>query len=273
VSIFFRPYQGGDRLGEDWAEKIACEIAQLFSIPHAHYELAIHHGIRGVITKNFISQRGEHLIAGNELLQPYVTSVEDKANPNIQYINDVFEIMERIIVNKPIGFDSLSNIKSASDFFLGYLMFDTLISNQDRHNENWGMIVTPTGSRHLAPSYDHGASLGRNESDAKRIIRLMTKDSGQQISSYVKKAKSQFLDSDSSGKRLKLLEAFRRYGLIKKDAARVWLDRLISLQDLEVMEIVYRIPPEIMSDIAKEFTYQIILCNKANLISLYNEFG
>jgi hypothetical protein len=48
---------------------------------------------------------------------------------------------------------------------------------------------------------------------------------------------------------------------------------LLILQDLEVMEIVYKIPPEIMSDIAKEFTYQIIVCNKANLISLYNEFG
>jgi hypothetical protein len=26
--------------GEDWAEKIACELAELLGIPHVHYELA-----------------------------------------------------------------------------------------------------------------------------------------------------------------------------------------------------------------------------------------
>ncbi|MDP4536332.1 hypothetical protein Q3O60_09035 [Alkalimonas collagenimarina] len=42
------------RFGEDWAEKIACEIANLLSIPTAQYDLATYNGERGIRTKNFL---------------------------------------------------------------------------------------------------------------------------------------------------------------------------------------------------------------------------
>ena len=61
--------KNGERVGEDWAEKIACELAKLIGLPHAHYELATYNGRRGIITPNFISSKGEHLTTGNELLQ------------------------------------------------------------------------------------------------------------------------------------------------------------------------------------------------------------
>lgn len=171
----------GERLGEDWAEKIACELAELLSLPHAHYELAIYKGVRGVITKNFINknlaQRSESFTTGNELLQEHVLQLGVE-NPNIQYVEHVYKVMNDKIEGKPLGFSSLSNIKTASDFFVGYLMFDALISNQDRHNENWGMIITSKGDTHLAPSYDHGASFARNESDETRKLRLESRDKG-----------------------------------------------------------------------------------------------
>ena len=116
----------GERLGEDWAEKIACELAELLGLPHAHYELAIHKGVRGVVTKNFISkdsvQRSESLTAGNELLQEHVSQLEGE-NTNIQYVEHVYKVMKNNVKGKPIGFPSLHNIKTASEFFVGYLMF------------------------------------------------------------------------------------------------------------------------------------------------------
>ena len=265
----------GERLGEDWAEKIACELAELLGLPHAHYELAIHKGVRGVVTKNFISkdsvQRSESLTAGNELLQEHVSQLEGE-NTNIQYVEHVYKVMKNNVKGKPIGFPSLHNIKTASEFFVGYLMFDALIANQDRHNENWGMIITSKGETHLAPSYDHGASLARNESDGTRQNRLESKDKGQQIAIYVKKAKSQFQDS-STNKRLKLLEAFRRYALMEKVAALAWLDRLSLIEDVQIWLIIDRVPNLLMSNIAKKFTLQLLICNRDNLLKMYNEFS
>lgn len=263
----------GERLGDDWAEKICCELATLLKLPHAHYELAIHKGVRGVVTRNFISERGEQLILGNELLEGSLSSV-DGDNPNIQFIEDVHAVMCKSIVNKPIGFTSLNNIKTASDFFVGYLMFDALISNQDRHNENWGTILTVNGVNHLAPSYDHGASLARNVSDQEKMIRLTSKDKGQKIENFVRKARSCFIEKglDSKNKkRLKLLEAFKRYALIERTAAKAWLEILQNTKNDDVKLIIDRVPDSLMSSISKDFTYKLILCNKANLLAIHHD--
>jgi len=259
----------GERLGDDWAEKVSCELAALLELPHAHYELAIHKGVRGVITKNFTSERGEQLMLGNELLEGFVSSANGD-NPNIQFVEDVYHIMCETIVNKPIGFSSLVNIKTASDFFVGYLMFDALISNQDRHNENWGTIITVKGVNHLAPSYDHGASLARNVNDEEKKTRMASKDKGRQVHTFVLKARSCFLEQESNGrkKKLKLLEAFRRYALMERSAAKAWLEILSRVRDEDVRLIIDRVPETLMSSISKDFTYELILCNKANLLAI-----
>lgn len=49
------------------------------------------------------------------------------------------------------------------DFLARALAFDTLISNQDRHAENWGIIELgkhPNQHTRMAPLYDNGACLG-----------------------------------------------------------------------------------------------------------------
>ncbi|MCG9523240.1 hypothetical protein MCL33_10825 [Acinetobacter pittii] len=259
----------GARLGEDWSEKVACELAELIYLPHAHYELAIYNSERGVISPNFINGKDQQLLAGNLLLRNYL-DVKD-VNPNIQYIDHVHNIMINMIKLKPIGSKILSNIESASEFFVGYLMFDVLISNQDRHNENWGMITSITGN-HLAPSYDHGASLARNESDEERNNRLETRDNGRKIPVYVKRALSQF-HNPLNNKRLKLLDAFQLYGLKEKDAALAWLNLLEEkVTDDSVGLIIQKVPPTLMSEIAKKFTVQLILCNRDNLLELRNKF-
>jgi len=55
--------------GEDWAEKIACEICRLLGLPHVHYELAHDDGqnVPGVVCANFAARPGV-LLLGNQLL-------------------------------------------------------------------------------------------------------------------------------------------------------------------------------------------------------------
>lgn len=119
------------RHGEDWAEKIACEIAEALKIPHVHYELALYRGDLGVISRNFIVGNGDRLSTGNELIDRVNTSTPIESD-QFQRIARVFLVMEKIIKKKPLGFDALTSIKDASDFFVGYLLLDALISNQDR---------------------------------------------------------------------------------------------------------------------------------------------
>lgn len=247
------------RYGEDWAEKIACEIASVLQIPHVHYELALYRGQFGVISKNFILGKGERLSTGNELIERVNTYLPVESGQQ-QRITRVFLVMDKIIKKKPLGFDAINNIKSASDFFVGYLLLDALISNQDRHVENWGMIETIKGTTHLAPSFDHAASMGRNESDDNREKRLLTKDKGLSIENYVLKAKSHFYDVDN--KRLKVLQAFEH----SPTAAKDWLLKLEEVSDTMIREIIDKVPSERMNSLAKEFSYRLIICNKRNLL-------
>ncbi|HSN99472.1 MAG TPA: HipA family kinase [Candidatus Nanopelagicales bacterium] len=56
--------------GEDWAEKIAAEIAAVLGVPHATVDLATFKGHPGTLTLHFIEPDLDHgLVHGNELLQ------------------------------------------------------------------------------------------------------------------------------------------------------------------------------------------------------------
>lgn len=254
------------RIGEDCSEKIACEIAGLLEIPHVQYELAIYNGLRGVVSKNFISQnRGESLVPGNELLEKF--KISDSMELVHQTIPRVNIVMKLIIGKKPLGFHELPNIKTAGDFFVGYLMLDTLIANQDRHNENWGMIQRVNGDRHLALTFDHGASLGKNINDEKKEERLKTKDIGNSVKAYTKKAKSWFYLKQDKSTRLKVIEAFQEFGKLYPAAYQAWIGRLIAIDEEQFKKIIDRIPDHLMSDVSKKFALEMIKCNKDTIIA------
>lgn len=54
--------------GEDWAEKIAAEVAAQIQVDAANVELAQFRGRRGSASKSFINRNTDNLVHGNELL-------------------------------------------------------------------------------------------------------------------------------------------------------------------------------------------------------------
>ena len=58
---------GRERTGENWAEKVACEIARLIELPAANYEFARYQDKLGVLSESIIEDN-ERLVHGNELL-------------------------------------------------------------------------------------------------------------------------------------------------------------------------------------------------------------
>ena len=59
--------EGRPGTGENWAEKVCCEICELLGLPHANYELAEWKGQRGVISPTIVEE-WYRLVHGNELL-------------------------------------------------------------------------------------------------------------------------------------------------------------------------------------------------------------
>ncbi len=62
---------GNVTTGEDWAEKVAAEIAHLLNIPAATVELANFAGRRGCASLNFTSP-AQQLMHGNEVMAGYL---------------------------------------------------------------------------------------------------------------------------------------------------------------------------------------------------------
>ncbi len=111
----------------------------------------------------------------NELLIPY-TALRNDTNPLIMNRNDdsysspsnINEIIFQLDHN-----DALSKITNAKERFFEVLVIDMLINNNDRNEDNWGVIkFKDTNTYKLAPIYDCGNSFYGKASDDKIDILL-----------------------------------------------------------------------------------------------------
>ncbi len=155
--------------------------------------------------------------------------------------------------------------------FVGYLMLDALISNQDRHHENWSLVLTAERDVYLSPTYDHASSLGRNERDSVRQERLTTKDEGRSVQRYIERAKSAFYESSSDPKPLSTLQAFWESAKLRTHAAQAWLDRLCAVTLDQYVDIFSQIPGERITPTAIEFAMKMIELNRQRLLKLKGE--
>ena len=267
---------GRPNTGENWSEKVACELNELLSIPHAYYEFASltwREGI-GVFTP-IIVPIGGRLILGNELLWKTDCNYPSQQLRKVQQhtLTRIEALMEspRADVLLPLDWKCLPQIETAMDVFVGYLLLDAWIGNTDRHHENWGFILTASGKVHLAPTFDHASSLGCHLTDDVRLKRLRTHDQGFDVTSYVTKARSAFYPSPDSKKPFTCIEVFQYLAIKRKVAALAWLDRLKLIDTDHWHQIFDRIPSEIISEIAKEFALQMIEINRSRLLNLRDE--
>jgi len=201
--------EGRPGTGENWAEKIACDLCFYLDIPRANYELATWKNHNGVISESFVPEGGR-LVLGNEIISRIVEGYRKELRfRQKQYtIRRTLILLKSEAINLPYGFSECEEISTALDVFVGYLMLDAWIANQDRHHENWGVIVFPDGNIYLTPSFDHASGFGRNESDQNRIDRLTTRDRRRNMESYVTRASTPFYLTPTSQKPLSTVEAF-----------------------------------------------------------------
>lgn len=267
-----------ENTGEHWSEKVAEQICELLGIPHVEYELARCHGRYGVITKSIVPN-GVRMIMGNELLYSSDPDNYPKPQPdNTTFLHikehtiaRIFQCLDKLNVLPPNSWTGLSKL-NAADIFCGFFMLDALISNQDRHHENWAILAdVEKGVKTLCPSYDHAASLGRELLDEDRNKKLKTKDNNQKIDVFVRKAKSEVFRLETDRKPLTTIEAFLCATEGRPAAKRHWLAALENTSIGKIAGIFERIPSDFISGSAKEFAIAMIVENRKRLLENGNE--
>ena len=255
--------------GEDWSEKVTSELCDLIGLPHAKYELASWKDIRGVVCPIFVPDGGR-LIHGNEMLSKVVKEYPINKFRGLKehVLRLVLKLLTICMVKVPICFTSSDDIKLGVDVFVGYLMLDAWIANQDRHHENWSIIITDDRNVQLSPTYDHASSLGFNELDKNKQDRLTTTDQRRSIERYVEKAKSAFYDSSNSVKPLSTFEAFEQALKKRPTAAISWLKKLKMIYDNDIELIFQQVPHDLISDISAVFAQRMLQLNKERLLKL-----
>lgn len=264
--------EGRPGTGENWCERIACELAALLGMPHATYELATYEGRQGVVSRSLVD-RDARIIHGNELLAALVTDYtqgERYRNPN-HTLRRVLAYLRAGggLLGAPYGWPASDRIRTPLDFFVGYLLFDAWIANQDRHDENWGVLRMNDGKLFLAPSFDHGSSMARNEPDERRVLRLETKDMPRHISTFVQTARSAVFPSgpNASPQPLSTLEAFVQAASQSPHAAAEWRERLESIDIRTVEAVIARVPAGWMTEPARRFTAELLRLNQERILT------
>jgi hypothetical protein len=259
--------------GEHWSEKVAEQLSELLQIPHVEYDLARYNGRLGIISKNVINDF-ERMVMGNEVLHNHSPNeypipeqgTEKYVRVKEHTISRVLGCLDRSNILPPKTDFDIGDL-NAGDVFCGYLMLDVLISNQDRHHENWAIIVdNNTGEHFLCPTYDHAASLGRELLDEERDERLNTSDKNRKVNQFVCKARSELFNLKTDKKPLLTIDVFYN-AVSKRNKARThWVSRLQKLKEEEIRNIFSNIPDNIITETAKEFAVQMILENMKRLL-------
>jgi hypothetical protein len=250
--------------GEDWAEKVASELAKVLGISAATVELAEYAGKRGCISLNFVDvEAGEALVHGNEILAFEVTGYDKqkKFRQSDHTLENLQAAVRRIFGrDKAIGI--LTQLAS-------YIVLDALIGNTDRHHENWGLKVRPnTNPRRLqlevAPSFDHASSLGRELLDPRRADLI----NADKVGWYVAKGRGGiFRDAEQphGENPLKLVQsAARAYPAIFQDS----IEKVAALDPQVVRRILAAIPEDRASVLAKQFAEAMILKAQTSLTEI-----
>ena len=122
--------QGRDYFFEFWSEIIATEIGASLGFNLLHYDLAIDGEEMGCLSENMIKADGEELIEGGKYLQAY----ENKFTPDVRETRDLYSFQ---LIEKALKSFSLDKYMEQ---IIEIIIFDSIIGNSDRHQENWAFI-------------------------------------------------------------------------------------------------------------------------------------
>lgn len=248
----------GRTLGEDWAEWIVHHLAGELGVPSAEIRPAMCESRRGIVSRRINNpSRGERLELGNSLLTevlPGYDSARKRENPHYTVSAVKRALASTAAPDGFIGPDAMD----AFDVWVGYLVLDAWVAGRDRHHENWG-IVSSSGGRKLAPSFDHGNALGFQETD-EQLARL--NESTEMRRAWLNRGKSHHF----AGRPSLVDLAQEALASASADARMYWEGRIKRLDMGHVRDIVRSVPVGTMSEVGHTFVLNILQENRERLV-------
>ena len=288
--------------GEHWAEKIAAEVGKLIGVNCARVELAESSGDLVTICESFYphvwldeydsNDETEDRLKAEHTGDGCMDWIVETASPGVEetilfegrdvlaWSNDHYDVEARfgqrdhnlgdIVRAVKRMFEDLSTpgIAQVDDILqalASYALFDGLIGNMDRHHENWMLKIefSDEGAwMSAAPSFDHASSLGRELRDDRRLRRM---NSGG-VMQYLQRGRGGVYNNVDDRYAPAPLALARSICQRWPDYTRDTLDRIASVGDSEFQSAVDRVPPEFMSQAAKDFAFQIIVTSRRELL-------
>lgn len=231
-NAFFK-YEGNNyNVSEACSEKMSYEIAKTLGYACAKIELARDgNGVLGILNYFFV----------------------DVNNPNhmdaVGYLN--------IHNDERNKFYTIFNIKGTLDSldsdlfnqFIRIMIFDALVGEQDRHEENWG-IENLNGKYVLSPLYDNGCNLLRefkNELFAEKYYSGI-----KDFDKFINKSTTLIYKEDNKTK-YKHFELIEYLNKLYPVVVQKELENLKKLTDRKIENIVSNIPDNLLTKKHKEY--------------------
>jgi hypothetical protein len=163
-----------------WGEVIAYRVGCLLGlqVPPAFTAFNSHTGHSAALIEWFYTDGAQSFIMGGDYLHLLDDDYDrDKGTKhNLGQIEVLMRAMHR--TGKPV--------KDWRQWWVDALLFDALIGNTDRHQDNWGLVFQIAGNSlshcRLSPLYDNGTSLGHE-----RFVERVQDWSDDDVDRYIQK--------------------------------------------------------------------------------------
>lgn len=208
------------------SECIAYDLACILGIPCAKFEVGMYEGREGSMSYNILKKPDQILVEGIH----FIMLMYPKYNPEL-FIDTMTSNRYSIEMIKK-GIERFVPI----DDLLKMLMFDYLIGNSDRHQNNWAILIE-NGKMQWSPLYDNSSSLCAYISE-KNIPNYMGKDKNRWNSLIDTKSKSLIRCREIDEKRPTHLEVLKYLKENYFDDTYVFAKNIVSLL---TEENIYRI--------------------------------
>lgn len=242
----FKYERYGKVCSEACSEKLSYEIAKVLEYECAHIELALdEYNELGILNYLFVNLHEEEHVDAIAYLKK-----NDETRSQFYTLKNIKKCLD--ILNKDLFFQ-----------FLKIMVFDALIGEQDRHEENWG-ITRINGKYKLSPLYDNGCSLLREFREENFAIKYYT--GLKNFETYIRKSTT--LIYKENGKKYKHFELIEYLYSIYPNQIRKEIKNLEKLTDLKIENIVNKIPDNIITLKHKEYIIRYIKKRKEILLDI-----
>lgn len=235
---------------EACSEKLAYEIAKVLKIKTAQIEFAKdENGTLGIISYLFSTSENPH------------TDAKDFFNAND------FDRKKFCTLNSIKAFlDKYGKNEFGS--FIEMMVFDALIGETDRHEENWGLLKIARNKYTMSPLYDTGCNLLRQFKDINIAKPYYNKE--KNLEDYAKKSQTCIYKENGIGR-------YKHFELIEKlirdypDITKLKIENIKRLKNWKIRWILNKLPKGIIEDMHKEYIYKYIIIRKNILLKFLEE--